>query len=442
MRQLIITALVLGVSTSCSTSGEELRSSEPALITQQGPASDAEEDKVPEVDGTVESYVGTALHAHPGLAKHAELWRAATHRADAASAWPRTTITYAFLPLPIETRLGPQRHRIAVRQGIPWPGQRDAASRAELSEASVEEARLDATANAVREEVEHAYWDLWQARKTGQILSEQVTVLETSARIARGAVEVGQAGLSSVARIELAAARLRERQAANTAKIAAAEQRLRGAIRAQPAQLPTTPAAFSPDLPENIEVNAAPELEALRRNVEAAARKAEAADASAKPTFSVGVDYIFVDEGEAMADEAGRDALMLMVGLTFPSTWAAEGARAEASRSMQKASEHAVIDAEADRAAKAATLLELARDAQRRHNFFRDTLLPQAENAFEASLGDYESGRAGVADLLLTQREWLELQIGLAAARADFERARATLARLQGAPAANGQTNE
>lgn len=459
MNRHLVAIIAACLVSGCASTGSDLRDAPPPVI-EQHLADDAgkstedsetvetvEKIETVETDGTFESYVALALENQPSLSRHADLWRASTYEATAAGAWPRLSVSYAFLPFPVETRLGPQRHRIGVRQGIPWPGRTAAAAEAAAAEADVSVARLNATADEIVREVGLAYWDLWEARQRGVILSDQLSVLETSARIARGGIEVGAQGLSSVTRIELAASRLRDAQAANSARIAAAEQRLRGALAIDAKLLPTRPAPFqSAQLDDEVtDVTNAPTIDIMRKQVDAASRKAEAAELSARPSFSVGVDWILVGRGSAMADDAGRDALMVMLGISLPTTWNAEGARADAAKSRSDAAAHGVDAGLIDRRARARAELEVARDASRRTTFYGSTLLPQAETAFEAALGDYEAGRATVADILLAQRDWLDLAIGEIAARASYERAIVRLNTLTGQtprPSVDGGKNE
>ncbi|MCA9570044.1 MAG: TolC family protein, partial [Myxococcales bacterium] len=62
------------------------------------------------------------------------------------------------------------------------------------------------------------------------------------------------------------------------------------------------------------------------------------------------------------------------------------------------------------------------------------TLLPVAEAAFEALLGELAAGTGGVADVLLAQRDLLDLRVDLVRARADHVRALARLAVAIGSP--------
>jgi outer membrane protein TolC len=107
----------------------------------------------------------------------------------------------------------------------------------------------------------------------------------------------------------------------------------------------------------------------------------------------------------------------------------------------QRASE---ADAAADRAdgrrathealAELDEALAAVRDAERRVSLYGETLLSQAQSAYESVVGAYAVGRGSVAAVLLAERDLLEISLGLAQARADHGRAWARLESVVGRP--------
>jgi len=169
---------------------------------------------------------------------------------------------------------------------------------------------------------------------------------------------------------------------------------------------------------------------------EADEAQAAAFEAARFPRFTLGVDWIQTgDLAMPMPGQAsGDDALIGSVGLSVP-LWQSSY------DDMQRSAE---AEAAADRAdreqAEDAALTELAqatieiRDSHRRVALFRDTLLPQALTAYESVIGAYAVGEATVAATLLSQRELLELSVGLASSKARHGRAWARLQRVVGRP--------
>ena len=167
---------------------------------------------------------------------------------------------------------------------------------------------------------------------------------------------------------------------------------------------------------------------------------AEASDAAARaeaaarfPSFTLGADWIITGEA-AMAglDDSGRDAVIVGAGLRLPLWQGSYGdsvAAAEADSRAQRAEQRALIHKVE---AELASTLSGLRDAARRVELYRVTLVPQAETAYASVLGAYTVGRGSVSQALLSQRDLLELRIELERARADHARTWARLEELVG----------
>ncbi len=117
----------------CAAEGErELRRSVASagdalvLLAAEEPSDPADANDRPDapaLDGSPEGYVQYALAHHPGLQASWQRWRAATHRIARERRLPMPTLTYGVFIREAETRVGPQRHRLSVRQRFPWPGE-------------------------------------------------------------------------------------------------------------------------------------------------------------------------------------------------------------------------------------------------------------------------------------------------------------------------------
>ena len=71
--------------------------------------------------GTVDAYQAYAFAHSPGLRASFERWRGAVEIIPSARALPDPTVTYAGFVAAVQTRGGPMRHKLGVRQWFPWP---------------------------------------------------------------------------------------------------------------------------------------------------------------------------------------------------------------------------------------------------------------------------------------------------------------------------------
>lgn len=397
------------------------------------------EEEAP-LDGSLDGYVARALARSPSLRAGYQRWRAETLRIGAARALPDPTVSYGFYALPVQTRVGPQRHRVMVRQSFPWPTRLTAAADAQSHAARAAQRAFEARALRLRAEVADAWWRLWALRAVRDAQREQVSLLEAAAESVRARIEVGQATLADAAQLELRRARLDDALAGLDEEERAAEAALRASIAAGPDEpLPTTREAADPALPPDASalearLTAHPELLAFAARAEAHDARARAFEAERLPRFVVGVDWIETGEAASPVPGSGDDALIFDVGVSIP-LW--QGAYEDRQRAAEAEGVAERADAEAALLSARAALAEATsriRDTHRRLRLYERTLIPQARGAYESVIGAQVTGRAPVAAVLLAQRELLEISVEAARARAAHGAAWARLEALVGAP--------
>jgi outer membrane protein, heavy metal efflux system len=137
--------------------------------------------------------------------------------------------------------------------------------------------------------------------------------------------------------------------------------------------------------------------------------------------------------GVRWLEESGDQALVAGVGVPLPLFDRNQGAIREAAYEAARAGEEA-------RAAEAAVLSELASayqelsSAHREASALNDELLPLAEASFEQTRQGYQQGRFGYLDVLDAQRTLFEARGQRLEALAQYQKARAAVERLIGAP--------
>ncbi len=403
---------------------------------------EASREAPPPIDGRLDSYAAHATAEHPSVRAAFERWRAATHRIATRRGWPRPTVSYAVMLRPVETRVGPQRQRVGLRVPIAWPGvlRGEAESAAAIADATGR--RFAAQVLALRQRVADAYWFRWLLEARERSLTEQLTILDALAEVLQARIAVGQASLGDLQTIELRRARLDDAIASLGPTRRRADAMLRSATGLDPdAELPIVdapPALLAPaESLSALRVAALerPEVIAYEDRATASERAAAAARWRRFPTLGFGLDWI--ETGPARMPGvagSGDDALMLGVTVSVPTD-------VEVYRAAERA---ARAEAEAERAAGEAQALAITaevdtawaevEDALRQARLYEQTLLPQAQAAYESLLGQYRSGRGAVATLLLAQRELLELALTVDEARARYARAWAALERAVGRP--------
>lgn len=391
-----------------------------ALATLSAAA--AEADERIRVDGTLASWVDYALRYHPGLRAVNAEWRAAIHAVAEARQLPALTVSYGVFARPVETRVGPQRQRIGVRQVWPWPEKRRAAADAATGRARADEQRQRAAITSVQRRVAEAYWQLWLAHRLRAIEERHRALVAELAETARARLTVGGATLADATRFELEVSRRADAVATLDARISDAQALLRQAVGGAP--------DMSVPAPDKAPVLAVPDETlaqlrvAARRHpdvtqheflAQASSDQERVENARTRPDLAMSVDYIQTGAARstgvaAAPEDSGKDALLVGVSVMVPlwrAAYRSAGRRAQA----QAASHRARAELVAQRAeAELQVAVTALRDSARRVELYRHTLIPQAESAYEAVLGGYHTGATQLSELLESRAIILELR--------------------------------
>lgn len=392
--------------------------------------------------GDPQTYVNYALAHHPGLRASWERWSAQTHRVAEERRLPMPVVTYSLFVRQVETRVGPQRHRLSVRQRFPWPGELIAGVDAAAAQARATQRDFEAEALELREGVLRAYWHLWLIREVRIVQREQLDMLAGVAEVARGRLEVQEGSLADLQQVDLEIARLDDELRGIDELEFEASARLLDAVGAPPGtDTPTSDLSPSLELPDETEgqlrasLISHPRLERWSAASESAQLRVEEARNARAPSLSVGLDWIEVGPARSVAlNDSGKDAVAISVGIELPlwqSNYAETQRSAEASTAAARSEWLNVRNrAAADLSASSSRV----RDTARRADLLENTLIPQAEIALESTLGGYTAGEGGLASILLAERDLLELRLRQLEFEAQHAMAWAELERVVGRP--------
>ncbi|MGD8859235.1 MAG: TolC family protein [Myxococcales bacterium] len=424
--------------------GQDVR----ALPPPPAPRGDAELGEP--LRGDLRSLVAAAMRRSPELRAAFHELRAESLSISGARRLPDPKLTYGYFIRSVETRVGPQRHRFGLSQTIPWPGKLSAGADAASARSKAALRKLEAVRLGLRLRVTRAYYALWLTDQEERIEREQKVLLEGLSATARAHLQAGQGNLASVTQIDLAAARTADRLVALQERARGQRADLRAAIGAAPdATLELRLEAPEHHLPATDEA-ALRSMAARHPGIARVDTLAEARDAATRsaeaerlPSFTLGVDYIETgDAAQPGVADSGKDPVVAMVSVSLP-VWAGSYDDSIGAERAQAAALRARADGLRDvAAARVSTLLARLRDTHRRVELHSGTLMPQARAAFESVTSAFSVGDAGVASVLLAQRDLLEVRLELARARHDHAVAWAELEDAVGTPVPDGSEEE
>lgn len=424
------------VSTSQST--EMTRQDSPAATEE---AATGVVSRAPLPSGDLAAFQAFAFAHSPALLASFERWRAAVEVPSTQRALPDPTITYAGFVSSVETRVGPMRHRLGIRQWFPWPSSVRARSDAAVERAEAAQRIFEAHALSLGGEVARAYWRLWLVDQEKKILREQVAVLKTTEQLAETLVETGSANVSMLAQIALRIARheshsdrLEEDRARASSTLAFTLGLQDTAVFRLGVEPPTTrtPSESLEVLAEDLSRH--PRVRTILSESSAEEATARAARGDRAPRFALGLDWTVIGDSAVPIPDGGKDALSINASISVP-IWA-DGAAGKARVARAKSRAHRA-DAEHIRALLRSELRVLLTDlsgSARTIAIYETQMMPQALTARQSVYFGFEAGRVGVAELLDVHAIYLELELELVHRRYEHEIAWSDLEALVGRP--------
>jgi outer membrane protein TolC len=387
---------------------------------------------------TIADAAREAVENNPEIAMLRERFRAMQARAKQSSYLEDPELVLQAMGVPLSNPVDfnkSDNNSIGIRQKFPFFGKRGLKEKIATDEAGMTEAQLRARQKEIISKVKTAYADLFMARKSVEILREQIEIVRSIADATGVRYRVGKVTQQDVLKAQLEQTLLMTQLAVVEQEAAAMEARLTGLL-ARPA-----PQAF--DLPPELDIGLAatndaaleqsalvnrPELAEAERGLKRAEGMYELAEKSRKyPDFMLGWDYV------RMPTEMTKDRYQAMASITIPfSPWTIGRRNEEVAEALAE-----IRAAKANReSVKNMTLMEIreaaakVRAARQSLEVYRQGLLTQADLSFSAALLAYQNSRVEFSGVLEAQRALKETKMGyyraqvaLVQSAADLERA-------------------
>lgn len=381
-----------------------------------------------------------ALHS-PELRSAFSAWKAALEKVPQIRALPDPRFTYRNYIEAVETRVGPQRNAYEISQTFPWLGKLELRGDIAAEQAKAAFHRFEAARLKLFYRVHKTYDEYYYLRRAIRSTEQNVELLTQIESIARRRYAVGADSHPDVIRAQVEQGMLADRlrtlqklRVPTMARLNAALDRPANAPLPWPTEIPRPSSDFSDEQLLAWAAEANPEVQALNREIAARKVGIELARKEYFPDVTLGVNVI--DTGSARGamsvSDSGKNPVIAMVSLNIPIWWdkISAGVREARWRHLRAVSDKAALlnSLSAD---VAMALFEF-QDSGRKVNLYRDTLIPKAEQALQASQTAYAAGKAGFQDYLDAQRVLLEFQLSYDRSQADRAHRMAELEMLVG----------
>jgi cobalt-zinc-cadmium efflux system outer membrane protein len=392
----------------------------------------AEETPLP-----VSRYVESALADNPSLDSMRERIRMKENAAIKAGALDDPKLRLGITNLPVRSWDFRQEDmtgkEIGLSQMLPWPGMRKTRTEMVLREKEEAEFILEEMRSTMRSEIKMTYAELASVRKQIEAVRRSQDILKDIVGVAEEIYAVGKGSQPDVLRGQLEYGRMREMRIGLENREQVLSVRL-NTLAASPADRPVPPLE---DLPEisfpygqadlvGIYQAERPARKALQTRVHRGDSSILMANLAGKPEFEVSASYM---QRDAAPDGMRRsDMVSSMVSMTLP-IWRKDKIE-PGIREMQAEKRMAERDlANLDLETSNSIGRSLATMKSRRETavLYRTTLIPQAEQSFQATAESYRVGKTDFPMLMDTVMAILSSRREYAATVGDMHMEKARL---------------
>jgi outer membrane protein, heavy metal efflux system len=393
---------------------------------------------------TLPAAVREALENNPEIAVLRERLRVMEARAKQASYLEDPELVLQAMGVPFSNPVDfnkSDNNSIGIRQKFPFFGKRGLKEKIANQESGMTAAQLRAKEREIGSKVKAAYADLFMARKSVEILREQLEVIRSITDATGVRYQVGKVTQQDVLKSQLEQTQVMAQLAVAAEEAVGMEARLTALLAwpaPQPLELPpeldVTPANLNNAALEQTALASRPELAEAERGLERAQGMYELAEKNRKyPDFMLGWDYV------RMPTEMTKDRYGAMASITIPfSPWTIGRRNEEVAESLAE-----IRAAKASREAmKNMTLMEIreaaakVRAARQSLEIYRQGLLSQADLSFSASLLAYQNSRVEFSSVLEAQRALKDTRMAYYRAQVAYVQGIAELERAMGKDAA------
>ncbi|MBA3830747.1 MAG: TolC family protein [Chthoniobacterales bacterium] len=389
---------------------------------------------------------------NPAIREALRKWEAAKQRVAQEGAWDDlrvsgTSTVRRYVDIPPNAFTD---QMVSVEQAIPISGKNRARARAAAAEAvaafeAVRRQEFDAIAKA-----RSAYFRLANGYAQIELNRRNYTSLTQIAEISRSRYEVGTQNAADVLMSETEAAKLVEMRRDLERNVASAQSQLNVLMNRDafaPLGIPAEPPALHAELTAEklrpLVVANQPEIRTARARAAAEQARVQLAQRAWIPDPSLKV------EGQRYND-ATRDLSEVDAGISFNIPWGNArkySAAISEARLNLAAAQAATERAETEAIGALRDALQKAETAHHHVELFRDKLVPQARQTFEASQIAYESGKMPFGEWIAAQRSVRDLEAEAREHLTDYQIALAELESVVGAdlhvfPTAQSQPNK
>ena len=386
------------------------------------------------------SLIRVAVERNPKVKAAKARWQATIEQYPQVTALPDPMFMYGYFLRSVETRVGPQRHRVSFSQAFPYPGTLDAAGQVVKKAIEIERVKHEQVVRDLIVELKLSYHELAYLQRAVELTRQNHELIASILAIATTRYAEGKATLNDVMKAQSQLAQL-EYDLILLEELQGVEHANINGILSVPSttQLGTTvPVAYKLlDVTlADVEKQALAKRQELRiaeLTIEKATEGIALAELQTKPMLKL--DLMSIETGESLmldAPGSGKNPFSIGIGVTIPWSGLKNSSKvreAQQNREVVTANKHSLEDKTKVALRKVYFRLE---NARRLVELYETTLIPQAGAAIEVAETWHQEGPKSITGFLETQSVWLNFNLARLRAIADYQQNVARLEQLVG----------
>ena len=411
-------------------------------VTQEAPTPEQTTDVTTLFAETLElpNLIRVAVARNPKIRAAKARWQATIEQYPQVTALPDPMFMYGYYVRNVETRVGPQRHRLSFSQSFPYPGTLDAAGEVVKKAIEIERVKHEQVIRDLIVELKLSYHELSYLQRAVELTQQNHELIVSILTIATARYAEGKAVLNDVLKAQSQLAQL-EYDLVLLEELQHVEHANINGILSIPSSTPLGVAVPIPYEPLNVALadvekqalSKRQELRIAELSIEKATQGIALAELQTKPMLKF--DLMAIETGKALmidAPDSGKDPFTIGIGVTIPWSSLKNSSKvreAQQNREVSTANKRALEDKTEVALRKIYFRLE---NARRLVELYETTLIPQAGAAIEVAEEWHQEGPKSIAGFLETQSVWLNFNLARLRALADYQQNVARLEQLVG----------
>ena len=372
-------------------------------------------------------YLELAALNNPELEAAFYRWKSALEKIPQAGSLPDPRFTFAYYIRNVETRVGPQQARLALFQTFPWFGVLGLKQSMAAREADAARARYDALKFKVFYDVKNAFYEYAYLAQAVETTAQDVELLRYLENVARVRYTAGAAPYTDLLKMQVQLGRVEDRLKTLQDLRKPIGARLAAAVYAPPdtefpwpPSIPVMRLSLTDEELSDLLVEGNPRIESYEH---LEAMEKASMDLAAKayyPEITFGLEDIVTGQARIPnVPDSGKDAVIASVTINIPLWRDRRRAAVRESRARMAAASRNTESLKRSLTSDMELALYEYRDAQRKMDLYRNTLIPKAEEALAVTLQGYQAGTQTSLDLIDAEQTRLEFELSFLRGLAD-----------------------